>query len=64
MITFVVSILLLVAAYFVYGKDNVVGADQLPTENANAPTAQNSGYMPSAYNQPKFDEIKTDDLPF
>lgn len=52
-------------AYFVDSKDNVVGADQLPTESANAPTAQNSGYMPSAYNQPKFDEIETDsDLPF
>lgn len=51
-------------AFFVDSKDNSVGADQLPTESANAPTAQNMGYMPSAYNQPKFDEIKTDDLPF
>lgn len=52
-------------AYFVDSKDNVVGADQLSTESANAPTAQNSGYMPSAYNQPKFDEVETDsDLPF
>lgn len=52
-------------AFFVDSKDNLVGADQQPTESANAPTAQNLGYMPSAYNQPKFDEIKTDeDLPF
>jgi single-strand DNA-binding protein len=51
-------------AYFVDGKDNLVGADQQPTESANAPTAQNSGYMPSAYNQPKFDEITSDNLPF
>ncbi len=52
-------------AYFVDGKDNVVGADQQPTESANAPTAQNSGYMPSAYNQPKFEEIASDEsLPF
>jgi single-strand DNA-binding protein len=51
-------------AFFVDSKDNLVGADQQPTESANAPTAQNSGYMPSAYNQPKFDEINTEDLPF
>lgn len=52
-------------AFFVDSKDNLVGADQQTTESANAPTAQNSGYMPSAYNQPKFDEIETDsDLPF
>lgn len=52
-------------AYFVDSKDNVVGADQLPTESANAPTAQNMGYMPSAYNQPKFEEIASDEsLPF
>ena len=52
-------------AFFVDSKDNLVGADQQTTESANAPTAQNTGYMPSAYNQPKFDEIETDsDLPF
>jgi single-strand DNA-binding protein len=52
-------------AYFVDGKGGADVADQQPTESANAPTAQNSGYMPSAYNAPKFDEIKTDsDLPF
>ena len=52
-------------AFFVDSKDNLVGEDQQPTESANAPTAQNSGYMPSAYNQPKFNEIETDsDLPF
>lgn len=52
-------------AFFVDSKDNLVGADQQTTESANAPTAQNSGYMPSAYNQPKFDEIASDEsLPF
>ena len=31
----------------------------------NAAPSQNSGYMPSAYNSPSFDEIKEDaDLPF
>ena len=52
-------------AFFVDSKDNLGGADQQPTESANAPTAQNSGYMPSAYNQPKFDEIALEEsLPF
>lgn len=52
-------------AFFVDSKDNLVGADQQTTESANAPTAQNLGYMPSAYNQPKFDEIASDEsLPF
>jgi single-strand DNA-binding protein len=52
-------------AFFVDSKNNLVGADQQPTESANAPTAQNPCYMPSAYNQPKFDEITSDEsLPF
>lgn len=39
--------------------------DETAIPDANAPTAQNLGYMPSAYTAPKFDEIKQDeDLPF
>jgi single-strand DNA-binding protein len=52
-------------ATFVDGRDESASAGETATASANATTAQNSGYMPSAYNQPKFDEIKTDeDLPF